>query len=173
MENIEIWKDINGYEGLYQISNLGRVKSLERIRGYGNGYSVDEFIMSNYISDRGYVVIGLRNKNSKKTLKSLHRLLAEHFIPNLENKPTIDHIDRNKLNNSLCNLRWATYTEQNRNKPSVKLIENIKKEDIFKYYITDNNTLEDTINHFKVSRSSIYNILKKYDIKKNNSRFDN
>jgi hypothetical protein len=112
----EVWKDINGYEGLYQISNLGRVKSLDREKWNGKGFELlKEKIIKPFIDKKSYLGIGL-SKNGKKKNYRLHRLIAEHFITNPENKPTIDHIDRNISNNSLDNLRWATDKEQCDNK---------------------------------------------------------
>ena len=98
----EIWKDIEGYEGLYQVSNLGRVKSLERI--YKNRKSFS-------ITNKGYYRMPLY-KNGKQKCHHIHKLVAKAFILNPENKPTVDHIDRNKQNNCVDNLRWATYKEQ-------------------------------------------------------------
>lgn len=107
----EIWKDIKGYEGLYQISNLGRVKSLRKwIRGY-NGYKNEERILKPYIHHGPdyYVVTLCKNKNKKMHL--LHRLIAKAFIPNPNNYPQINHIDGNKQNNNITNLEWCTQSQ--------------------------------------------------------------
>ena len=105
----EIWKDIKGYEGRYQISNFGRVKSLiypkEKIMNIYNFRRDGE-------KGKGYWRVRLI-KNSSYKYFFVHRLLAEAFIPNIDNKPTVDHIDRNRLNNDLSNLRWADRKEQN------------------------------------------------------------
>ena len=109
----EIWKDIKGYEGLYQVSNLGRVKSLERMM---KNRKCEEIIKVPSLGGKGYYRLPLCNNGINKYY-FVHRLVAEAFKPNKENKPTVDHIDRNKTNNCVSNLRWATYKEQiaNRN----------------------------------------------------------
>lgn len=113
----EIWKDIVGYEGLYQVSNCGRVKSLEKEvihKRYGT-YKLKEKILKQYVEKLGYVRVGLY-KNCKIKHFLLHRLIAEAFIPNPYNKPYIDHIDGNPKNNNIDNLRWCTHKE-NMNNP--------------------------------------------------------
>ena len=72
------------------------------------------FLKQNTINNQGYKIVSLRN-DGKSYVKSIHRLLGLTYIPNPENKRCIDHIDRNKTNNKLCNLRWATYSENNYN----------------------------------------------------------
>lgn len=97
----EIWKDIKGYEGLYQVSNLGRIKSLighEKILKSYNKNSKDK---------TSYLKIIL-SKNSKTKAYLIHRLVAITFIPNLDNLPEINHKDENKLNNKVDNLEWCT-----------------------------------------------------------------
>jgi len=69
----------------------------------------------------GYLFYGLNNNDKIKENKSVHRLLAEYYIPNPDNKPSVDHIDRNKLNNRLCNIRWATFKEQRANQKVYRL----------------------------------------------------
>lgn len=110
---IEIWKDIKGYEGLYQVSNLGNVKSLERyVTAPQNGGKrlLKEKSLKQSISKTGYYVVAL-SKNHVAMTKKVHRLIAEAFIPNLLDKPHINHIDGNKLNNDIINLEWATHKE--------------------------------------------------------------
>ena len=114
----EIWKDIEGFEGLYQISNYGRVKSMPRVVCYSGGnksYSKNEpTIKEPVINNRGYLCVCLW-KNCKSRQFKIHRLVASAFIPNPENKPQVDHIDGNKQNNFVGNLRWATSSENIQN----------------------------------------------------------
>lgn len=103
---MEEWRDIKGYEGLYQVSNLGRIKSLPKMRGF----VLQESKIKNEEYSNGYVRCKLhKGKESRKFL--VHRLVAEAFIPNPENKPQIDHIDRIRNNNNVANLRWCTPKE--------------------------------------------------------------
>ena len=97
----EIWKDVKDYEGLYQVSNLGRVKSVSRNK-----------IMKLSVKVNGYKDVSLSKGNTKKHYL-VHRLVAQAFIPNPENKPTVNHIDEDKINNHVSNLEWATMKEQN------------------------------------------------------------
>jgi len=103
--NKEIWEDIEGYEGLYQVSNLGRVKSLN------SNVGSKVYIKKHKTDPYGYKFVTFYHKGKPKS-KSIHRLLAEHFIPNPKNKPTVNHIDYNRANNVISNLEWSTYSEQ-------------------------------------------------------------
>ena len=107
----EIWKDIKGFEGLYQISNYGRVKSLERIIVKKN--NLMQFIPQNIrinILIKGYYRVVFCKKGIKINMP-VHRLVSMEFIPNPENKPFVNHKDGNKLNNCVENLEWCTSSE--------------------------------------------------------------
>jgi hypothetical protein len=108
----EIWKDIEDYEGYYQVSNQGRVKSLARVivRSDGSLLPIKEKIMKPFISSKGYNRIDLHN-NTGQTKYKVARLVAIAFIPNPLNKPEVNHIDTNKLNDNVENLEWNTGSE--------------------------------------------------------------
>lgn len=95
----ELWKDIPGYEGKYQVSNTGKIKSFSKGRTEG-------IILKPHIA-RGYSFISLSNNNKRKNLL-LHRLVAAAFIDNPNNYPEVNHKDENKQNNSANNLEWCT-----------------------------------------------------------------
>ena len=103
----EVWKDIDGYEGLYQISNQGRVKSLARNEKYCKR---SETILKTFMCGSGYQEVILRNKTERKP-KLIHRLVAQAFIPNTDGKREVNHKDGNKANNAVSNLEWATPSE--------------------------------------------------------------
>lgn len=113
----EIWKDIKGYEGLYQVSNLGRVKSLDRIvnSAIKNNKKVLRLgkILHVYLDENSkspYYYVKLSKENIVKK-KNIHRLVAQAFIPNPSNYPCINHIDGNKLNNDISNLEWLNFKQ--------------------------------------------------------------
>lgn len=111
----EIWKDIKGYEGLYQISTNGRVKSLLKVTKFGNRLKVNgEMILKPALGKRGYYVVSLNHNGKSKTF-TIHRLIAEAFIPNPLNKKFIDHINTIKTDNRIENLRWVTNKENSNN----------------------------------------------------------
>lgn len=101
----EIWKDIEGYIGLYQISNLGRVKSLGR---RGKGCSLEDRILKPMINKDGYHLVNLKDVNHVAKWFTIHRLVALHFIPNPNDYKEINHKDEAKGNNSVTNLEWCT-----------------------------------------------------------------
>lgn len=107
----EEFRNIVGYEGLYQVSNLGNIKSLERTKTNHSKYQlVNGRILKSSINHKGYVYVILY-KNNKQKGYLVHRLVAEAFIPNPENKPQVNHIDGNKLNNHVSNLEWVSQQE--------------------------------------------------------------
>lgn len=95
----EKWKDIDGYEGMYQVSDLGRVRSFK----YGK-----ERILKSNVLQSGYIQVGL-HKNGRTKMKYIHRLVANAFIPNDDSsKNQVNHKDENKQNNRASNLEWCT-----------------------------------------------------------------
>lgn len=110
--NKEIWKPVNGYEGLYLISNKGQVKSIERTVVYSNGQinRHKSVLLKPEKTKRGYLRVTL-SKNGKATRHLLHRLVAFHFVDNPLNKPEVNHKDHNKDNNDASNLEWMTHAE--------------------------------------------------------------
>lgn len=116
----EIWADVKGYEGLYQVSNIGNVRSLPRtVKQMNNGtLAVHHYEGRQRVLNRlpnGYLQVTLW-KDGQVEYFQVHRLVAAHFIPNPENKPEVDHINAIRHDNRLENLRWVTHSE-NQNNP--------------------------------------------------------
>lgn len=108
---MEIWCDIKGYEGLYQVSNLGNIKSLERQVNqgkYGKTRVISESLMSPSDNGRGYLIVGLRNGKQRRVNHYIHRLVAEHFIENNGGFKYVNHKDFDPKNNRSDNLEWCT-----------------------------------------------------------------
>lgn len=104
-KNNEVWKDIPGFEGRYQASNLGRIRSIQDNHG-----KYKEQIRSTWISNKGYEYVQLFIKDKSHNV-SVHHAVASAFLPNPDAKPTVNHIDGNKQNNFVGNLEWSTYSE--------------------------------------------------------------
>lgn len=113
----EIWKEIEGFNGDYLISNLGRVKSLKNNK---------ESILKPFKSGGGYYKVALSKNKMSKTLY-IHRLVAKAFIQNPENKPEINHIDGCKTNNQVTNLEWITHKQNIQHAYNAGLMENTRK----------------------------------------------
>lgn len=170
---METWKDIDGYEGYYQVSDLGRVKSLPRKDRLGRnhkGRTLKPFSDNN----KGYLCVELHKFGVGKTIK-IHRLVAIAFIPNPFGKPQVNHGDGNKKNNCADNLEWSTSEENiqhsfdtnlnnrkgERNSQSKLTIEDVK-------YIRENFKSKDNVfgakplaEKFKVEKSRIYKIVRR------------
>lgn len=118
---MEIWKPITGYEGLYSVSNLGNIKSLERVVPHGkSGTRRFPEKLKTPTDVHGYLYCHLYKNNSSKRF-AVHRLVAEAFIPNLDGKPEVNHKDGDKHNNCVENLEWATKSENMRHAASIGL----------------------------------------------------
>ena len=98
----EIWKDIKGYEGLYQVSNLGNILNIKR-----------NVLMKKNNDKNGYEVLSLTNKNSERKGYKVHRLVAKAFIPNINNYPVVNHKNEIKNDNRVENLEWCSIKYNN------------------------------------------------------------
>lgn len=155
----EMWKNIKGYEGLYQISNLGRVKSL------GNNKTRKEKIRSSRKDKKGYEKVDLYKNGRIRTL-FIHRLVATAFIPNVETFDEINHIDENPSNNNVSNLEWCNrsyninYGNRTR-KCSLKLkgrnAKSINQYDINGKFIKHWLSMTEASNELKINKGSISN----------------
>ena len=105
---MEVWKDIPGYEGKYQISNMGRVKSLPRNEKFCKRPT--EVILKTFICGSGYQEVILKDNGTRKP-KLIHRMVAESFVPNPSGKEEVNHKDGDKDNNRYTNLEWVTPRE--------------------------------------------------------------
>lgn len=150
----EIWKDIKGYESLYQVSNTGKVKSVKR-----------DIILSPSANHKGYLHVGLCNNGIHKTIR-IHRLVAEAFIPNPENKEQVNHINGIKTDNNVNNLEWCTNGENQKHAFSLRLQTNvgnnnprarkINQYDLRGNFIKSWNSIYDIERILNFSRSSIW-----------------
>lgn len=166
---IEVWKDVKDYEGHYQISSFGRVKSMARMRPTRSGaYApLQERILKEKTSKHGYKVLHLRRDNVQ-CWPSVHRLVASAFILNVENKPTVNHKDCDKTNNKVSNLEWSTHSEQMVHAVTNELLEvrgNPKyspdfKQKVFNYFKIHNCSLMELVREFKISERTAGRIAK-------------
>ena len=112
---MEVWKAVKDYEGLYEVSNLGRIRSVSRTvrTGNGKGYErlIESKILSPSINGSGYKIIILKKPNHKVICRTIHRLVAEAFIPNPNNLTDVNHKDEDKMNNNVDNLEWMTHKD--------------------------------------------------------------
>lgn len=162
----EFWRDIPNYEGYYQISNLGRVKSLQRevinngLLGEKNRCVIKEKILKPRTSkskglDTGYYRVCLRKNGCYKNF-CIHKLVAQAFIPNPKNKPHVDHIDTDIRNNCVSNLKWVTQKENVANDKTRKKYE----ESVVKYYYKGKSALK-IVSQLGLNPNSFYGKLKR------------
>lgn len=137
-KEIEIWKDILGFFGDYQVSSLGHIKSFKK--------DATGIVLTPTLSHKGYERIRLSAGITKQY--SVHRVVAEAFIPNPDNLPQVNHIDGNKLNNCIDNLEWCTNLEN---------MQHARKNNLFPDVFGDNNP------NARISSSDVKNIVDKYN----------
>ena len=117
----ETWKDIQGFEGYYQVSNLGRVKSLERYVCHSGKAMLRKERIRKPFDNQGYWNLTL-HKDKQDYHTTIHQLVAKAFIPNPDNLPVVNHKDGNKKNNCVDNLEWVTASENSRHAIKIGLI---------------------------------------------------
>lgn len=171
----EIWKDIQGYEGLYQVSNLGRVKRnyRENIDSKGRKRIFNESIIKPNIDKGGYFYVNLY-KNGKKEIQKNHRLVCNTFIANPENKPQVNHIDGNKENNNVNNLEWVTIQENIQHAYKNNLIKSLKieKDVLHDLYFNKKYTLKEIGKMYGYSGDAVKRLFQKFgfNVARNNAR---
>lgn len=175
----EMWKDVKGYEGLYQVNNFGEVKSLERpyINQYGVCGTKKAKILNKKIvcfdknkkNTQGYYAVNLCNKDGGKWTR-VHIIVANAFLDNPENKKEVNHKNGNKLDNRVENLEWVTHSENclhawktGLQKIGKERIEKIKENNI-KLRGLNADTVKNIYNDFIIKKISMNKIAKKYKI---------
>ena len=170
MNKTEEWRDIKGYEGIYQVSNLGRVKSL---KGWnGKKYISREKILkvSKQEISKTYCryKVDLIKDGERKNLK-VHRLVAEAFIPNPNNYKEVNHKDSNPLNNCVCNLEWCDHKYNIKHSidegNQVRRINTIDR-DCMLTLLNSGKNYDDISKILGVSKGTVFNYIRKFKIKK-------
>lgn len=170
MAEEEIWKPIKDYEGLYEVSNLGRVKSLY---GWdGHEYHKREKMLNPYKqkSGKNYFrsVVKLTKERETKDFK-VHRLVAKAFIPNPTNLSVINHIDGNPLNNKVTNLEWCTQNQNIKhsidNELIVRRINTIDRETMVEL-LNSGKSYDEIADLLGIAKGTVFNYIKKFEIKK-------
>ena len=125
---MEVWKRVKGFEGFYEVSDLGRVRSVKRTVLYKDGriFKYESVLLKEIKDPRGYLQVGF-NKNGKKSVHRIHRLVAENFIFNNSSDKEVNHIDGMKENNRLDNLEWVTSSENTRKGYELGLFEKARE----------------------------------------------
>lgn len=159
-DEVEIWKDIAGYEGLYKVSSFGSILSLKRANlvkrknGAHSFQKIHERKLRSHICNGGYLTVSLYNKEVGKKSFLLHRIVAKAFVENPNDKPTVNHKYGDKLDNRASSLEWLTYEEQ---------IEHAQKNGLTNYHKSKLFTEQEIID-IRNSKDSFTCIAKKYGV---------
>lgn len=167
----EKWKPIPEYEGLYEVSNIGNVRSL--IGWNGREYYTRVKMLKQTNSTTGYKKVELTKKGVKKSIKT-HRLVAMAFIENKEKKPFVNHIDGNRLNNKVENLEWCTQKENVQHAIRTGLNNRkipISEESLRKEYCELRTPLEEIAEKYSCSKNTIIKRIKEFGLKRNPSQY--
>jgi hypothetical protein len=175
---IEQWKDVVGYEEYYMVSNLGNVKSKDRIvkNSRGGTERLLKGTLLKQVTYMGYycVCFCVAGKIKQKTVK-VHRMVAEAFVLNSDNKPCVNHKDGNKLNNRFDNLEWVTYSENTQHAVNTRLI---KGENNYKSRVVLNiengvfyNTAKEAARSISINYRTLINMLQNVAPNKTNLRY--
>ena len=166
----EEWKPIEGYEGIYEISNYGRVKSL--IGWNGHQYIKRERVLAPYTerNNKNYMRSRVKLiKNGEKKDAKVHRLVAKAFIPNPNNYKAVNHIDGNPLNNKVDNLEWCTQKENIihaiENELTIRRINTIDRETMVEL-LNNNFSYDEISNMLGIAKGTVFNYIKRFNIKK-------
>ena len=153
----EIWKDIEEYEGYYQVSNLGRIKSLSREKIMPNGTLcfTKERILSLNKNRNGYMSVSLYKNNKRETFR-IHRLVAIAFIPNPNNLTDVNHKDENKENNCVDNLEWCDKSYNNRYGTKIERQSDTRSYPIYQYDLKG-NLVKEWISTSRASKEGGFN----------------
>jgi hypothetical protein len=171
---MEIWKDIAGYEGLYQVSNMGQVKTMSRLHREDRPYVKKERVMKPPVNSVGYPQVALY-KNKKGVIYSVHKLVATAFIKRLPEHQVVNHKDGNKQNNLVSNLEWCTYGQNQKHAIRTGLIRlrkgkeridaslsDIQRLEIYNLYLAGGRRVE-IAQKYGVVRQTVSNIINKFN----------
>ena len=165
---MEIWKDIPGYEGYYQASNKGNIRSLDRlVEDNGGFYKKKGRVLKKHLAKSGYELLILSVKGQQKHCK-VHRLIALTFLEKEEGKNFVNHKDGNKSNNNVSNLEWVTPKENVKHSLHTLLNNNNGykyKKEIIEDYTKNNMMLVELKKKYKCHNETLKNILKEAGIK--------
>ena len=164
----EEWRSIYGYEGYYEVSNLGKIRSLTKSNGHGSRIRVETpRILNNSKTTTGYFKIDLFDERGRKGFK-VHRLVAFAFIPNPLNLPCVNHLDENPINNSFDNLEWCTHTYNVRYSLLLHRRSNrisIEQENEVVALYKEGKTGEELADKYNISHTTVYRMLRNSGLK--------